>query len=173
MHWERNYKKQKKPKGKNQHEKKKAYKPRQPFRTVEGVGTPPWKKLDMGAVGVFMEFYDKFNGYNRYDLSLTYIEVKNKMSSLLFTRYLWQLIGFGFLDIRRTGRLMRKCSLFGISDRWRELSEEPEKLDEIEKLLKQIEHLKRQPSSQKKRMKMWELRNKILKLGRHPKIRRT
>ncbi len=157
----------------DQHEKKKAYQPKQPFQTVEGVGTTAWKKLAMAAVGILMEFYSKFNGFNRYDLSLTYREVKNKMSSLLFTRFLWQLIGFGFLDIRRTGRLMRNCSLFGISNRWRKLCEEPENLDVIEKLLKQIELIKRQRGSQKKRMKMWELRNKILKLGRHPKIKHS
>jgi hypothetical protein len=93
------------------------------------------------------------------------------MSSLIFTRYLWQLIGYGFLDIRRTGRLMRNCSLFGISNRWRKLNEEPEKLNEIEKLLNQVELLKHQPGNQKKRMKMAKLRNRILKLGEHPKRR--
>ncbi len=125
----------------------------------------------MGAIGVLMEFYNKFNGYNRYNLSVTYNEVKNKMSSLIFSRYLWQLIGFGFLDIRRTGRLMRHCSLFGISNRWRELSREPEKLAKIEMLLKHIEILKRKPGSQKKRMQMWQYRNEILKLGQHPQIK--
>lgn len=149
----------------------KAYKPKKPFRTVERIGTLSWKKLDMGAIGIFMEFYNKFNGYNRYDLSLTYREIKDKMSSLIFTRYLWQLIGYGFLDIRRTGRLMRNCSLFGISNRWRKLNEEPEKLNEIEKLLNQVELLKHQPGDQKKRMKMAKLRNRILKLGEHPKRR--
>lgn len=149
----------------------KAYKPKKPFQAVEGIGTLPWRKLDMGAVGILLEFYTKFNGFNRYDLSLTYREVNKKMSSLIFTRFLWQLIGFGFLDIRRTGRLMRNCSLFGISNRWRELSTEPEKLIKIEQLLKQIKLLKRKPGSQKKRMEMWKLRNKILKIGKHPQIK--
>jgi|GEM_PF-3296986 len=170
MGWEKNYKKQKGPKGKKQNERKKAYQPKLPFRTVEGIGSLPWEKLDMGAIGVLMKFYGKFNGYNRYDLSITYREVKHKLSSLLFTRFIWQLIGYGFLDIRRMGRLERNCSLYGISNRWSELSEEPEKLDEIEKLLNQIELLKHQPGSQRKRMKIWELRHTILKLGRHPKI---
>lgn len=164
---EKNRKKHKKPKSRNQNEAKKAYQPKQPFRTVEGVGTPPWEKLYMGAIGVLMKFYDKFNGYNRYNLSLTYKEVKHKVSSLLYTRYLWQCIGFGFLDVRRFGRLERNCSLFGLSNRWRKLSEKPEKLDEIEKLLNEIENLKRQPGSLEKRMKIYELRNKVLNLGKH------
>ena len=145
-------------------EKKKAYQPEQPFRTVEGVGTLAWGKLDFSAVGVLIKFYDKFNGYNRYDLSLTYNEAKDKISSLLFTRFIWQLIGFGFIDVRRFGRLERKCSLYGLSNRWRKLCKEPDKLDQIENLLNEIERLKRQPGSQKKRMKIWELRNKILKM---------
>jgi len=171
MGWEKNYKNRDRLKNRNQNERKKAYQPKLPFKTVEGVGALPWQKLDMGAIGVFMKFYFKFNGFNRYDLSLTYREVKHKMSSLVFTRYIWQLIGYGFLDIRRTGRLERNCSLYGISDRWREFSEDPKKLDEIEKLLNQIELLKRQPGSPKKRMKIWGLRKNILKLGGHPKIR--
>jgi len=170
---EKKHRKQKNAKNIGQYERKKAYQPNQPFRAVEGVATPAWKKLDMGAVGILMEFYSKFNGFNRYDLSLTYREVKNKMSSLLFTRFLWQLIGFGFLDIRRTGRLQRNWSLYGISNRWRDLSEDPENLEEIEKFLKKVELLKHQRGSQKKRMKMWELRKRILSLGNHPKIGHT
>lgn len=169
MGWEKNYKKQKGPKGKKQNERKKAYQPKLPFRTVEGIGSPPWEKLDMGAIGVLMKFYGKFNGYNRYDLSLTYREVKHKLSSLLFTRFIWQLIGFGFLDRRRTGRLMRNCSLYGISNRWRKLCEEPEKLDKIEKLLNEIEDLKRQPGSSEKRMRIYKLRYKVLNLGKYAK----
>lgn len=169
MVWEINYKKQKGPKGKKQNERKKVYKPKKPFRTVEGIGCPAWEKLDMGAIGVLMKFYGKFNGYNRYDLSLTYKEVKDKMSSLIFSRYLWQCIGFGFLDRRRTGRLMRNCSLYGISNRWRKLSEEPEKLDKIEKLLKEIEDLKRRPGSSEKRMRIYKIRHKVLNLGKYAK----
>lgn len=154
----------KKSKNECQKEKTKAYKPKQPFRTVEGIGTLPWEKLDMGAIGVLMKFYEKFNGFNRYNLSLTYKEVKNKMASLIFTRFIWQLIGYGFLDVRRFGRLERKCSLFGLSNRWRRLCKESEKLELIEKLLNKIEHLKRQPGSQKKRMKIYALRKEILKM---------
>ena len=156
-------------KHKHKNGRKKVYQPKRPFRTVEGVGTPPWEKLDWAAVGVLMKFYDKFNGYNRYNLSLTYREVKNKRSSLLFTRYIWQLIGFGFLDVRMFGRLERYCSLYGLSNRWRSLNDEPKKLDKIEKLLKEIEQLKREPGSLKKRMKIYELRNKVLKLGERVK----
>ena len=158
---------------KNQYEKRKAYKPKQPFCAVEGVGSPAWRKLHMRSVGIFMEFHSKFNGYNRYNLSLTYREVMNKMSSLLFTRSIWELIGFGFLDLKRTGRLERYCSLYGISDRWKRLSNDPEKLCVIEELLNEIEQMKRQPGSLKKRMEMWKLRHEVLKLGNHPEIRHT
>jgi len=150
-------------------EKKKAYQPKKPFRTVEGVGSLAWEKLDLRSIGVLMKFYEKFNGYNRYNLSLTYKEVKFLLSSLLFSRSLWQCIGFGFLDVRRFGRLERNCSLFGLSNRWRKLSENPEKLDAVEKLLKRVEDLKRQPGSLKKRMKIHKLRNKVLNLSKYMK----
>ena len=145
-------------------EDKKAYKPRQPFSSVEGIGTLAWRKLDLRSIGVLMKFYEKFNGYNRYNLSLTYKEVKPLLSSLLFSRSLWQCIGFGFVDVIRFGRLERQCSLFGLSNRWKRLCKEPEKLEKIDMLLKRIDYLKRQPGSQKKRMEIWELRNKIIKM---------
>ncbi len=146
---------------------RRAYRPKLPFKTVEGVGTLAWAKLDRGAVWVLMEFYGKFNGYNRYDLSLTYKEVKNKISSLLFTRCLWQCIGFGFLDVRRFGCLERNCSLFGLSSRWRKLNDDPKTLEKIEKNLKEVDRLLQQPGSLEKRMKIYRLRNSVLNLGNH------
>jgi len=160
MGYAKNY--QKKPKQKS---RKKTYQPKPPFSSVEGNGTLPFNKLDRGAVWVLMRFYAKFNGYNRYDLSLPYKEVKHEMSSKIFTRSIWQCIGFGFLDVTRWGRLERNSSLYGLSNRWRKLCEEPEKLEKIEALLKEIEHLKKQKGSAQKRTKIYEHRHKILKLG--------
>lgn len=88
------------------------------------------------------------------------------MSSLIFTRWQWQLIGFGFIDVVRSGRLERNCSLYGLSNRWRRLSEKPETLDEIEQLLNEIERLKREKGSEEKRMKINALRKKALRWGK-------
>ena len=161
MGYAKNYQNRKNPKSK----KSGAYKPRKPFRTVEGIGTETWNRLDMGARGLLEEFYNKFNGYNRWDLSLPYREVKHKMSSLIFTRWQWQLIGFGFIEVRRWGRLERNCTLYGLSCRWRKLTKDPDALNEIESLLKEVEDLKREKGSAEKRMKIRELRKKILKIG--------
>lgn len=114
-----------------------------------------------------MEFYKKFNGFNRYNLSLTYGEVKHKMATLTHTRSIWQLIGFGFIERVRLGRLERNCSLYGLSNRWKKLSKDPRKLDTIEELLKKVEKLKREKGSLEKRIKMNELRYKILDISGH------
>jgi len=144
---------------------KKAYKPKPPYSSVEGTETDVFGRLSRNAVFVLLKFYEKFNGFNRYDLSLTYGEVKSKISNTLFSRSVGELIGFGFIDVRRPGSLKRKCSLYGLSQRWRKINNNPEKLDQIQELLSEIEKLKRQPGSVKKRMKMNELRKKVLKLG--------
>ena len=140
-----------------------AYKPKKPYRSVEGIGSMPWKKLSRDAVFVLNKFYEKFNGYNRYDLSLTYDEVKSKISNRPFSNALLELLAFGFIDIKRPGRLERECSIYGLSNRWRRL--EPKILDDIEVFLKEIKNLKRKPGEQKKRMRINELRKKILDLG--------
>ena len=144
--------------------KKNAYQPTRPFRTIEGIESEAFEKLDMGAIGILIRFYIKFDGHNRFNLSLTYREVKHKMSSLIFSRYIWQLIGYGFIDVRRFGRLERNCSLYGLSNRWKRLSTDPDKLDKIELFLDHIERMKRQPGCQKKRMKIYALRKKILEM---------
>jgi hypothetical protein len=87
------------------------------------------------------------------------------MSSKIFTRSIWQCIGFGFLDVRRWGRLERNCSLYGLSNRWSKLCDEPEKLERIDTLLKEIEDLKKKRGSLEKRKKISKLRHKILELG--------
>jgi hypothetical protein len=87
-----------------------------------------------------MELYRKFTGYNRASLSLTDREVKGKIASGTFTKSKWELIGYGFIDVMRFGRLERNCSLYSLSNRWKRLSEKPRKLDKIGKLLARAEN---------------------------------
>ena len=141
-----------------------AYKPKKPFKTIEGVGTELWMRLSRNAVYVLDRFYAKFNGYNRDDLSLTYPEMKNKMSGRLFTISLWELIGFGFIDIVRQGRLERECSIYRLSNQWRKLENEPKILDKIELHLEKVEKLMREEGGIEKRMRINKLRNSILRL---------
>jgi hypothetical protein len=136
-----------------QKNKKHAYRPRPPFHIIEGGGSEPFQQLHPEAVWVLHEFYGKFNGFNRSNLSCTFNEVKNVMSGRVFSRALWKLIGFGFLDIKRFGRLERTCSIFALSDRWRRLcgSEAAARRAEIRALLEDIERLKRESWPKEKR----------------------
>ena len=79
---------------------RRAYQPTAPFKTVEGVGTEPFKRLSAYAVYVLVRFYEKFNGYNRNELSLPYREIKKAMSGAVFSRSIWELIGYGFIDVQ-------------------------------------------------------------------------
>jgi hypothetical protein len=154
---------------KQKHERK-AYRPQPPFGIVEGVGTPPFKRLSPFAVWVLVKFYEKFNGYNRSDLSLSYSEVRPVMSTPIFNRAIWQLLSFGFVDVRKWGRLEKKATLFGLSDRWRRFnkSDSEKELDKIAGQLQEIEILKRQkwPEGRKseKRERMTALRSSLFKV---------
>jgi len=143
------------------HERR-AYKTKRPFSCIEGIGTPAWEKLDIGARGLLTEFYKKFNGYNRDNLSLTFREVKGRIASLVFQRFKWQLIGYGFLEVKRLGRLERNCSIYGLSSRWDHLSKHPDLLDRIESLVQEIDYLLRQPGSAAKRERIAALRRRVL-----------
>lgn len=142
-----------------------AYKPRKPFKTVEGLGTEPWKRLSRNGAYVLDRLYSKFTGYNRSDLSLTFREVKNKMSNRLFSAAILETICFGFVVVVKEGGLMRQAKIYGLSNRWRRLLDKPEKLEKIEALLKEIEILKRKKGDQKKRMKIRTLQKEALDLS--------
>jgi hypothetical protein len=147
--------------------KRQAYQPQRPFRTVEGIdqgpGGEPFRRLSPWGVWVLLRFYEKFNGHNRANLSLPYREAKHVMSSLLFTRSLWELIGYGFIDPRRFGRLEANCSLYALSDRWRRLIDDPKKLDKIEATLRELKKVMREPGGVKKRMRVRVLRKSLWK----------
>jgi len=154
---------------KQKHERK-AYHPQPPFAIVEGVGTPPFKRLSPFAVWVLAKFYEKFNGFNRSDLSLSYGEVRPVMSTPIFNRAIWQLLGFGFVDVRKWGRLERNCTIYGLSNRWRRFHEDGDEkqLDKITATLKEIESLKRQKweegTKSIKRERMDALRHSLFKV---------
>ena len=142
-----------------------AHKPRPPFRAVEGIGSNAWDRLSRNGVFVLIKFYRKFNGFNRYDLSLTYVEVRKKMTNRPFSDAVLELISFGFIDLRRPGRLERQCSIYSLSDRWRRLSKDPKRLDQIEALLRKIILLRREKGGIKKRVQINKLRKQILQFG--------
>lgn len=87
------------------------------------------------------------------------------MSSRLFTTALWELMGFGFIDRVRLGKLERECSIYRLSNRWRKLENDLKILDEIELILEKVEKLMRKKGGAEKRMRMNKLRNRILRLS--------
>jgi len=153
----------------SRHERK-AYRPRPPFKIIEGLGTPAFERLNPYAQWVLNKFYSRFDGRNRSNLSLSYAEVSPVMSGVIFSRAIWELIGFGFLDVRRWGRLERNASLYGLSDRWRRFCEpgSETRLDKIAAQLQEVENLKRQkwPEGKKseKRERIAALRHSLLKV---------
>lgn len=165
MGFEKNNPERKKTKIQARNKYREFYKAKPPFRQVEGIESEGYSRLQVPSVWVLLEFYIKFNGLNRSNLSLTYKEVGHKMSTLIFSRSIWQLIGLGFIDVKRPGRLERNCSIYGLSDRWRRINEHPERLNEIQAILDQIEKLKRAPGDVDKRMEIEMLRKKALRLG--------
>lgn len=81
-----------------------------------------WKKLSTNAVWVYIEFMKKYKGKNSStvdNLSLTYKEVKYKMSSATFWRAKDELLDLGFLKIVRPGGLMHRCTIYGLSEKWK------------------------------------------------------
>lgn len=141
-----------------------AYNPKKPFITVEGIKSKPWKKLTPNDVFVLIEFYRKFNGFNKDNLSLTYKEEKKKMAPATLLKSKWRLIGYGFLYPTRWGRGRKEPSLYGLSHNWKTLNRDPELLFIQERRLAQHEKLLRKKSSKEKLEEIRILRNKLWKI---------
>jgi len=122
---------------------KNAYRPKPPFRSVEGIESLAWGKLSPHAVWVLMEFYGKFDGFNRSNLTLSYSEVRTKIANGTFNKAIWELISYGFIDVRRFGRLERNNSIYALTNRWKSLNENSRKIKKVEKLLSHLERVKR------------------------------
>ena len=123
---------------------RKAYKAKtQGFRVVEGVESAAYERLSPHAVWVLMEFYRKFNGFNRNNLTLSYKEMRGKIAEGTYNNAIWELLGFGFIERVRLGRLERNSSLYALTNKWKKLSAKPKKLDTIEKLLTRAIKVKR------------------------------
>lgn len=147
-----------------------AYRPKKPFKSVEGLGTQPWFRLSRNGAYALDRLYAKFNGFNRDKLSLTYGDIRDKMSNRLFSNAVMECIAYGFVDMVRAGRLEKNCNLYRISNRWRKLEDNPKSLDEIGRLLKILEDLKRKPGDIEKRMRMKRLREDILKVSKSKRV---
>jgi len=126
-----------------QKQRKKAYKPKPPYISVEGIKSKAYERLSPNAVWVLCEIYRKFNGYNRQNISLTGKDVKGKISTATHSKAIWELVAYGFIDIKQRGSLNKKCSLYGISGRWKTLSLDDQRLQSISIFLKRKERVKR------------------------------
>jgi len=120
-----------------------AYQPKRPFKSVEGADSLAWEMLSPYGVWVLMEFYKKFDGYNRNCLKLSYLEVSNKISNNTFNKAIWEVTSFGFIDVVKSGHLERNNTLYALTNRWKGLSKKPVKLNRISNLLKRAEKVKR------------------------------
>ncbi len=119
------------------------------------------KRLSPYGIYVLIGIYEKFNGFNRDNLSLTYREVK--ISQRPFAKGKLECQAYGFIEKVKAGGLERKCDIYRLSNRWRKFMKEPKKLDEIEQLLEEIEKEQRKPGGKEKRMRINSLRKQVLK----------
>ena len=116
-----------------------------PWRAEMG-NSPAMSRLrkNSEAVNVLSIFITKYTLPNQgKDLCVTYSEARPYMSSSTFSKAKLWCMAFGFLHCTQFGRLERNASRYDLSEKWRHLSQYPEKLDHIERILEQHAQLLR------------------------------
>lgn len=105
-------------------------------------------RKNANAVNVFSMFISKYSKPNDgKNLSLTYSEIRGIMSPFTFAKAKFWCTALGFLHCTRFGRLERNASLYDLSSKWKHLSNCPEKLGKIEKLLHRYDKVTRIPAA--------------------------
>ena len=87
-----------------------------PFYMID---SPAWQNLSANSIKIYLQLMRKRNGNNDRDLSLTYNEMKSQVSTATLRKCLIELVEKGFIDMVRQGGTMKKCNIFGISERWK------------------------------------------------------
>lgn len=147
----------------------KAYRPKPPYISVEGIKSPAFEELSPYAVCVLIYLYRKFDGYNRSMLVLTKSEMKHQMSAPSLGKSVWELIAFGFVDVVEWGGLnvgeSPRPSRYRLSHRWQKIGESYQKRKTLRRLLSQIDVLKRENICEGRKQKIRALRKKVLKVS--------
>ena len=99
--------------------------------------SPAFRKLTASSIFILLEFYSRRQvakiprrGYqisNNGEILFTYAEAQNKfgISRSTFRRAIDQLVNLGFIEIaHHGGGMMKDCSKYGISERWRDYGRE-------------------------------------------------
>ena len=95
------------------------------------IDSKAWQELSCYARTVYIEIKRRYNGKNDGNLSYTYREGIKIMSKKRFTKALKELLNNGLIDIIRSGGLFNRCSIFGLSDRWKFYGQENFKLGKV------------------------------------------
>jgi len=104
-----------------------------------------FKRLNPIDVFVLTKYWGKYIPDNKDNLCVTNSEIKNKASSATFSKSKLWARAFGFLYVVQFGRLERNPTILGVCGKWEHLSNHPDKLDRIERLLRRHEKVKRIP----------------------------
>lgn len=83
------------------------------------IDSPAWQSLSGNSIKVYIQLMRKHNGNNDDDLSLTFKEMKDKLSPATFSKCITDLVEHGFIDVVRAGGLQKQCNIFGRSERWK------------------------------------------------------
>ena len=119
------------------------------YKTMESAA---YKALSFAAVWLLLELRKQWAGGDENKIKLSYSKIKKikKMHSRIISRAFIEIEAFGFIDIVHHGGLFKGSSIYALSSRWEEISEDPQKLKHAKIILKnKFKRIKRKTSLKK------------------------
>ena len=86
--------------------------------TKDMMSSPAWQTLDIFAKVLYLHIKIKYIPGKERDISFTYREGTQLMSSRTFTKNMDKLIEVGFIDLVEHRPFSALCNIYGLSHRW-------------------------------------------------------
>lgn len=100
--------------------------------------SPAYRALSDSAKVVFNEFLREWGGKDQNSIILTYSTVQERTTRAPATiaHAILELEAFGFIDRKEPGGLHNRATVYALSERWKEVSKDPQKLEESKRRVK-------------------------------------
>lgn len=97
-----------------------------------------YKTLSCTACWLYAELKYEWRGKKKNEIKLTYSDIKERKKTHFraISKAFLELEIFGFIDVIQRGGLFKGASIYALSDRWKEISDDPEKLKQANIILK-------------------------------------
>lgn len=97
-----------------------------------------YKAISCRATWLYLEIRKEWRGGDKNNIRLPYLKIKQRkhLHNTQISKAFIELEEYGFIDVRKRGGLFKNSSIYALSDKWIEFSNDHEQLRKIPEIIK-------------------------------------